>query len=91
MRADAPPRSSLAAESLVFAGQLLARWRRQPAMLVEGLVYPTFLLITFKLLLGKSILRITGTESLYVLVPMCAVAGAMLGAIAAGHRHDPRA
>ena len=78
------PRSSLAAESLVFASQLLTRWRRQPAMLIEGLVYPTFLLITFKLLLGKSILRITGTDSLYGLVPICAVVGAMLGAVAAG-------
>ncbi|WP_197283643.1 ABC transporter permease [Mycobacterium sp. Marseille-P9652] len=86
MSTDAPLRSSLSGETLVFAGQLLTRWQRQPAMLIEGLVYPTFLLITFKLLLGKSILRITGTESLYGLVPMCAVVGAMLGAIAAG-RH----
>ena len=30
MSADAMPRSSLAAESLVFAGHLLTRWRRQP-------------------------------------------------------------
>jgi len=84
MSADASPRSSLAAESLVFASQLLTRWWRQPSMLIEGLLYPTFLLITFKLLLGKSLLRITGTDSLYGLVPMCALVGAMLGAVAAG-------
>jgi ABC-2 type transport system permease protein len=84
MSADATPRSSLAAESLVFAGHLLTRWRRQPAVLIQALVFPTFLLITYKLLAGKSIIRITGTDSLYGLVPMCAVAGAMLGALAAG-------
>lgn len=84
MSVDTPPRSSLAAESLVFASQLLTRWRHQPGMLIEGLLYPTFLLITFKLLLGKSIFRITGTDSLYGLVPMCAVVGGMLGAVAAG-------
>ena len=47
-------------------------------------MFPTFLLITYKLLVGKSIMRITGTDSLYGLVPMCAVAGAMFGALVAG-------
>ena len=84
MSANAPPRSSLAAESLLFASHLLTRWRRQPAVLIQALVFPTFLLITYKLLVGKSIIRITGTDSLYGLVPMCAVAGAMFGALAAG-------
>ena len=81
MSANAPPRSSLAAESLLFASQLLTRWRRQPTMLIQALLFPTFLLITYKLLVGKSIIRITGTDSLYGLVPMCAVAGAMFGAL----------
>ncbi|OBI20015.1 hypothetical protein A5712_18590 [Mycobacterium sp. E2327] len=84
MSANALPRSSLAAESLLLANQLLTRWRRQPALLIQGLVLPTFLLIAYKLLVGKSIIRITGTDSLYSLVPMCAVAGAMFGALAAG-------
>lgn len=83
MSADTPPRSSLAAESLVFASQMFARWWREPAVLIQALVFPTFLLIAYKLLAGKSILRVTGTDSLYGLVPMCAVAGAMFGAIAA--------
>ncbi len=75
-------RSSLFGESLVFAGRLLTRWRREPVMVVQALVFPTFLLITYKLLVGKSILKITGTDSLYALVPMCAVAGALFGALA---------
>lgn len=84
MSVNTPPRNSLAAESLLFASQLLTRWRRQPAVLIQALVFPTFLLIAYKLLAGKSIIKITGTDSLYGLVPMCAVAGGMFGALAAG-------
>jgi len=84
MSATLPSRRSLATESLVFASWLFTRWRRQPAILIQSLLFPTFLLITYKLLAGKSIMRITGTDSLYSLVPMCAVAGAMFGALASG-------
>jgi ABC-2 type transport system permease protein len=84
MTANAPPRSSLASESLLFAGRLLTHWRRAPTVPIQALLFPTFLLITFKLLVGKSMVRITGTDSLYGLVPMCAVAGAMFGALGAG-------
>lgn len=83
MTAFAEPRRSLTVETLLFAGRLLTQWRREPMVLVQALLYPTFLLITFKLLVGKSVVRITGTDSLYGLVPMCAIAGAMFGAFAA--------
>ncbi|OBG36921.1 ABC transporter permease [Mycobacterium sp. E3198] len=83
MTVGAPSRNSLATESLVFAGRALTEWRRQPAVLIQALVFPTFLLITYKLLVGKSIMKITGTDSLYGLVPMCAVAGAMFGSLIA--------
>ena len=74
----------MAGESLLFAGRLLTHWRRAPTVPIQALLFPTFLLITYKLLVGKSMLRITGTDSLYSLVPMCAVAGAMFGALGAG-------
>jgi ABC-2 type transport system permease protein len=83
MTATASPRSSLAVESLLLAARHLTHWRRAPAVMIQAVLYPTFLLITFKLLVGKSVMRITGTDSLYGLVPMCAVAGAMFGAFAA--------
>jgi len=83
MTTNAPLRSSAAVESLLFAGRLLTHWRREPVMPIQALLYPTFLLITYDLLVGKSIARITGTDSLYGLVPTCAVAGAMFGALAA--------
>jgi ABC-2 type transport system permease protein len=83
MTANAPLRSSLAVESLLFAGRLLTHWRREPVIPIQALLYPTFLLIAYDLLVGKSLMRITGTDSLYGLVPTCAVAGAMFGALAA--------
>ena len=83
MTANAPLRSPLAVESVLFAGQQLTHWRRSPMVMVQALLFPTFLLITYKLLVGKSIMKITGTDSLYGLVPMCAVAGAMMGSLAA--------
>ena len=76
-------KSSLTVESFLFAGRLLTHWRREPVMTVQALLYPTFLLIAYDLLVGKSILKITGRESIYGLVPTCAIAGAMFGALTA--------
>jgi ABC-2 type transport system permease protein len=84
MTTSPPLRSSLANESLVFAGQLLTHWRRAPIVPIQAVLFPTFLLITYYLLVGKSVMRITGTDSLYGLVPTCAIAGAFSGALAAG-------
>jgi ABC-2 type transport system permease protein len=81
---NAPLRNSMISESLIFAGRLLTQWRRAPTVPIQALLFPTFLLITYDLLVGKSIVRITGVDSLYGLVPMCAVAGAMFGALGSG-------
>ena len=80
----AEPKTSLVAESIAFAGRLITRWRRHPIVPIQSLLFPTFLLITYDLLVGKSVTRITGTDSLDGLVPVCAVAGAMFGALGAG-------
>lgn len=84
MTANEPLRGRLVNESLVFAGQLLTHWRRSPLVPIQSVLFPAFLLITYYLLVGKSILRITGADSLYGLVPTCAIAGAFSGALAAG-------
>ncbi|WP_422746627.1 hypothetical protein ACN27E_03555 [Mycobacterium sp. WMMD1722] len=76
-------RSNPVTESLVFAGRLFTHWRRQPTVPVQSLLFPTFLLITYYLLVGESVMNVTGQDSLYGLVPTCAVAGAMFGALAA--------
>ncbi|WP_201274665.1 ABC transporter permease [Mycolicibacterium sp. CH28] len=84
MTTTAPLRSSLLSESLVIAGQHFTHWRRDPLVPIQSLVFPTFLLITYYLLVGKSVMRITGTDSLYGLVPTCAIAGAFSGSLAVG-------
>jgi ABC-2 type transport system permease protein len=84
MTANPPLRTSLVSESLVFAGQHFTHWRRNPVVPIQSVVFPTFLLIIYYLLVGKSVMRITGTDSLYGLVPTCAIAGAVTGAIATG-------
>jgi ABC-2 type transport system permease protein len=76
--------SSWALESWVFAGRLLTNWRRNPSVPVQGIIFPTALLVFYHLLAGKSMAAISGTDNLSSLVPMCALAGGMFGAIGAG-------
>lgn len=76
-------RHSPAFESVLFAGRMFAKWRRNPGVPVQALLFPTVLLITYNLLVGKSMATVTGTDNLDGLVPMCAVAGGMFGAIGA--------
>jgi ABC-2 type transport system permease protein len=83
MTADAAPRASVAAESWLFASRLFIRWRRHPTVPIQALLLPTVLLITYHLLVSKSLVRMTGSDSLYVVVPICAIAGGMLGALGA--------
>lgn len=79
--------TSLAAfvtQSGLEAGRLLRRWRRDPIVAVQALLFPTLLLVVYKLLIGKAVLAVTGHDSLYGLVPMCAVVGAIFGTLGAG-------
>ena len=71
-------------ESLLFAGLHIKRWRRQPLLPIQSLVFPTLLLIIYHLLVGDSMVRLTGTDNLTGLVPLCALAGGMMGALGAG-------
>ncbi|MGB3481274.1 MAG: ABC transporter permease [Mycobacterium sp.] len=70
-------------ESLVFAGRLINGWRRHPAVPIQGLLFPTALLVFYHLLAGKSMVAINGSDNLESLVPMCALAGGMFGALGA--------
>lgn len=78
------PLTAFVSQSGSEAGRLLRRWRRDPIVAVQALLFPTFLLIIYKLLVGKSVLAFTGHDSLYGLVPMCAVVGAVFGTLGAG-------
>lgn len=78
-----PRRFPLAAESLVFAGRLMTRWRRNPLVPLQSLLFPTILLIVYYMLVSKSMTRLTGSDSLETVVSMCALAGGMSGSVAA--------
>lgn len=74
---------ALLSESVVFAGRLMTRWRRNPLVPLQSLLFPTLLLIVYYMLASKSMMRLTGSDSLDVVVSMCAMAGGMSGALTA--------
>lgn len=72
---------SLLTESWLQAGRLLVRWRRDRAVLMGSLLFPVFLLLLYQVVLGEHVRKVTGVDSLYGLVPMCAVLSALFGTL----------
>ncbi|MCW2554313.1 MAG: Transport permease protein [Mycobacterium sp.] len=83
MNAVKPRAGALVNESVVFAGRLMTRWRRNPLVALQSLLFPTILLIVYYMLVSKSMTRITGSDSIDTVVSMCALAGGMSGSLAA--------
>ena len=54
MSAITQRRYKLASESVVFAGRLITRWRRNPLVPLQSLLFPTILLIVYYMLVSKS-------------------------------------
>jgi hypothetical protein len=50
-------------------------------VLIQSRLLPTVLLITYRLLVSKSMARVTGPDSLYGVVPMCAIAGEIVSLV----------
>ena len=84
MNPESARRHSVLTESWVFATRLLVQWRRYPMVPMQALLFPAVLLVIYSLLISKSMVRLTGNSSMDVLIPVCAVAGAMSGALGAG-------
>jgi ABC-2 type transport system permease protein len=84
MNVTTSSRSSLVTESLLFAGRHVHHWRSQPAIPIQSVLLPTLLLLVYYILVGESMRAITGTDNLDGLVPMCALAGGVFGALGAG-------
>lgn len=82
MTAEPAPATSLLAESTAFAERQFTQWRRNPVIPLQCLLFPTILLIVYYLLVSKSMTRLTGGDSLEVVVAMCALAGGFSGAMA---------
>nr|WP_082695001.1 ABC transporter permease [Mycobacterium lehmannii] len=68
-------------ETWLHAGRLLIRWRRERAVLLGSLLVPIGLLVLYEVVLGDSVQRLTGTRSVYGLVPICAVLSALFGSL----------
>jgi ABC-2 type transport system permease protein len=84
MTVEPAPRTSLLTESAVFASRHFTQWRRNPVIPLQSLFFPTILLVVYYLLVSKSMTRLTGGDSLEIVVSMCALAGGFSGALAAG-------
>ena len=72
---------SLLTQSWVQAGRLLIRWRRDRAVLMGSLVFPVCLLLVYEMVLDEQVHKVTGVESVYGLVPVCAVLSALFGSL----------
>lgn len=72
---------SLMAESWVQAGRLLTQWRRERAVLVGSLIVPVSLLLVYVVVLDERVHKLTGVQSVYGLVPVCAVLSGLFGAL----------
>ncbi|MCV7282683.1 ABC transporter permease [Mycolicibacterium flavescens] len=76
--------NTLAVESMLFARRHFVRWRNEPLLPIQSVVYPTLLLVIYHILVSESLMRLAGTDNLNGLVPLCALAGGMFGALGAG-------
>ena len=70
---------SLLTQTWVQAGRLLTTWRRDRAVLMGSLIFPVCLLLVYEVVLGERVHKVTGVDSVYGLVPLCAVLSALFG------------
>lgn len=61
--------------------RLLTRWARDPATMIQALIYPALTLVMFRIVLGDTITAATGQPAIYGTVPMIVLVGAMFGSV----------
>ncbi|HEY5856676.1 MAG TPA: ABC transporter permease [Aldersonia sp.] len=87
MRANPPAETSLhslASTTKLQTARLLRRWSREPAVLIQSLVFPAFLLVVFQWVLGRTITLFSGSDSIYGQVPLIALLAGMFGTLTTG-------
>jgi ABC-2 type transport system permease protein len=77
-------RQALITHSLLQTQRLLTRWMRDPFTMLQAIVYPSIMLLMFNAVLGSSVTRATGINSVYGYAPMITLVGSMFGSIASG-------
>ncbi|TQF68816.1 peptide ABC transporter permease [Rhodococcus spelaei] len=75
---------ALATHSVVQTHRLLLREFHDPFTVLQAIIYPALMLVMFWAVLGISVTRATGINSVYGYVPMISLVGAMFGSIASG-------
>lgn len=70
-----------AEQSLLQGKRLLRGWARDPATMIQALIYPALMLLVFRVALGDTITLATGKPSVYGTVPLITLTGAMSGAM----------
>ncbi|WP_066909474.1 ABC transporter permease [Millisia brevis] len=75
---------ALFVHSALQCKRLLTRWSRDPATMIQALLYPALTLLMFDIVLGDTITRATGAPAINGTVPMIILVGAMYGSIASG-------
>ncbi|MGO3328312.1 ABC transporter permease [Gordonia sp. (in: high G+C Gram-positive bacteria)] len=70
------------AQVAVHTGTLLKSWSRDPGILVQSLAFPTFMLLMFQLVFGKSVTALGSGDSIYGNTGLVALVGALYGTIA---------
>lgn len=72
---------SLLTESWLQAGRLLIGWRRDSGVLLGSLLFPVCLMLIYNIVLGQRVREVTGADSVYGLVPLCAVLSGLFAAL----------
>lgn len=79
-----PPRRAVGpiSQTLVHAGTLLKSWSRDPGIVVQSLLFPTFMLLMFQLVFGKTVTALGSGDSVYGNAGLVALVGALYGTVA---------
>ncbi|WP_448221807.1 ABC transporter permease [Gordonia iterans] len=73
-------------QTLILTGRQVVVAFRDPATLVQVLIFPILTMIMFKVVLGDVIGRATGQDSAYGTVPLVVLTSAMFGSVVAATR-----
>lgn len=71
-------------QSVVLARSLLTTWLRDPALLVQAIVFPVFLLLMFRIVFGDSTTALGAGNSIYRFAALVALVGAVQGTLMTG-------
>lgn len=79
-----PTSTALLRGAALQAQRILVKWTKDPATLLQSLLFPALMVLLFWLVLDRSVSDRSGTSYAFGMVPMVALIGAMTGASISG-------